>query len=182
VAKVLTVVDGMNARGCQDMGLVPGLLPGYRKASPAGRDGSAILEAAAAGAIKALVLVAPEPSWELDPSFEQALASLEVLVAFTPFVGAAARHASVLLPGRTIAEKAGTVTNTEGRVQRVRPAVQPRFAFPSDLRMLGDLAAAMGAELGVQPLAGPVFELIAAAVPGYRGTQGGLRPSWSFPA
>ena len=182
MARVLTIVDGMNARGCQDMGLVPGLLPGYRPASRVGRGGRAILEAAAAGAIRALVLVAPDPGWEQDPVFRQALASVEVLVAFTPFAGAAAELASVLLPGRTIAEKAGTVTNTEGRVQRVRPALQPQFAFPAELRMLGDLAAGMGVQLGVQPLAEPVFELIAAAVPGYRAARGGLRPSWSSPA
>jgi predicted molibdopterin-dependent oxidoreductase YjgC len=182
MARVLTIVDGMNARGCQDMGLVPGLLPGYRPASRVGRGGRAILEAAATGAIRALVLVAPDPGWEQDPVFRQALASVEVLVAFTPFAGAAAELASVLLPGRTIAEKAGTVTNTEGRVQRVRPALQPQFAFPAELRMLGDLAAGMGVQLGVQPLAEPVFELIAAAVPGYRAARGGPRPSWSSPA
>lgn len=181
-AKVLTIVDGMNARGCQDLGLVPALLPGYRPAPTPGLDGGAILDAAASGSVKALVLVGTEPEWEAEPRFEAALARLEVVIAFTPFLGAAARHASVLLPGRTIAEKAGTVTNSEGRVQRVRPAVQPRFAFPSDLRMLGDLGLGLGAELGVQPLAGPVFELISRTVPSYRGTQGGLRANWTLPA
>ncbi|HVB14246.1 MAG TPA: 2Fe-2S iron-sulfur cluster-binding protein [Candidatus Dormibacteraeota bacterium] len=176
-AKVLTIVAGMNARGCQDLGLTPGLLPGYRPVPTPGRDGADILKAAADGAVRALVVVGQ--GWEEEPSFEEALARVEVLIGLTPFSGAVARHASVLLPGRTIAEKAGTVTNTEGRVQRVRPGVQPRYAFPSDLRILGDLALGMGAELGVQPLAGPVFELIAQAVPGYRGCVGGLRANWT---
>ncbi|MGC1406728.1 MAG: molybdopterin-dependent oxidoreductase, partial [Candidatus Dormiibacterota bacterium] len=176
-AKVLTIVEGMNARGCQDLGLVPGLLPGYRPAPTPGLGGDAILEAASTGALKGLVLVGG--GWELQPGFEEALARVEVVVGITPFVGAVSRHATVLLPGRTIAEKAGTVTNTEGRVQRVRPAVQPRYAFPSDLRILGDLAGGLGAQLGVQPLAGPVFELIGQAVPSYRGSQGGLRADWT---
>lgn len=176
-AKVLTIVDGMNARGCQDLGLVPTLLPGYRPAPTPGLGGAAILEAASTGALKGLVLVGGD--WELHPGFEEAISRVEIVVAITPFMGAASRHATVLLPGRTIAEKAGTVTNTEGRVQRVRPAVQPRYAFPSDLRILGDLAAGLGAELGVQPLAGPVFELIGQAVPSYRGSQGGLRADWT---
>jgi NADH-quinone oxidoreductase subunit G len=178
--KVLTVVDGMNARGCQDLGLTPQLLPGYQQAPIPGLEGGAILKAAAKGTLKALVVVGQ--GWEAEPSFEEALARVEVLIAITPFAGALSRHASVLLPGRTIAEKAGTVTNTEGRVQRVRPGVQPRFAFPSDLRILGDLALGMGAELGVQPLAGPVFELIAKAVPSYRGCLGGLRVDWTISA
>ncbi|HVB53528.1 MAG TPA: molybdopterin-dependent oxidoreductase [Candidatus Acidoferrales bacterium] len=176
--KVLTIVDGMNARGCQDLGLTPGLLPGYQKAPTSGRDGGSILKAAADGSIKALVVVGQ--GWEADPGFEEALSRVEVVVGITPFAGTLARYASVLLPGRTIAEKAGTVTNTEGRVQRVRPGVQPRYAFPSDLRILGDLALAMGADLGVQPLAGPVYELIAQEVPGYRGCVGGLRADWNL--
>ncbi|HUY57311.1 MAG TPA: 2Fe-2S iron-sulfur cluster-binding protein [Candidatus Micrarchaeaceae archaeon] len=178
--KVLTVVEGMNARGCQDLGLTPALLPGYRVVPIAGQDGGAILRSAAEGSIKALVVVGQ--GWESEPAFEEALARVEVLVGITPFAGVLSRHATVLLPGRTIAEKAGTVTNTEGRVQRVRPAVQPRYAFPSDLRILGDLARGMGADLGVQPLAGPVFELIVRAVPGYRGAAGGLRADWNLSA
>ncbi len=175
--KVLTIVDGMNARGCQDMGLTPGLLPGYRPAAKVGRDGGGILSGAIDGSIKALVVVGQ--GWEAEPAFEQALSRVEVLIGVVPFGGAVSRYSSVLLPGRTTAEKAGTVTNTEGRVQRVRPAVQPRYAFPSDLRILGDLARAMGAELGVQPLAGPVFQLIGQAVPGYSGSLGGLRAVWT---
>jgi NADH-quinone oxidoreductase subunit G len=175
-SKVLTIVDGMNARGCQDMGLTPSVLPGYRAAPTGGRDGGEILKAAASGAVRALVVVGQ--GWDGEPAFEDALSRVEVLVGITPFVGSLSRHASVLLPGRTIAEKAGTVTNTEGRIQRVRPGVQPRFAFPSDLRVLGDMARGMGADLGVQPLAGPVYELISQAVPGYRGSVG-LRPDWT---
>ena len=178
--KILTIVEGMNARGCQDLGLTPRLLPGYRPAGTPGRDGGEILKAASAGSIRALLVVGQ--GWDEDPRFEEALSRVEVLIGITPFAGSLARHASVLLPGRTIAEKAGTVTNTEGRVQRVRPAVQPRYAFPSDLRILGDLARGMGADLGVQPLAGPVYELISQAVPGYRGCIGGVRPDWTLSA
>ncbi|MGH7758833.1 MAG: 2Fe-2S iron-sulfur cluster-binding protein, partial [Candidatus Dormibacteria bacterium] len=151
VAKVLTVVDGMNARGCQDLGLSPSLLPGYHPAPKPGKDGRAILEAVERGEVRALLVLGN--GLEGDPVFERALSRVEVLVGITPFVGALSRQAAVLLPGRTIAERAGTVTNTEGRVQRVRCGIQPSFAFPSDLRILGDLGQSMGAELGVQPLA-----------------------------
>ncbi|MGH7609684.1 MAG: 2Fe-2S iron-sulfur cluster-binding protein [Candidatus Dormibacteria bacterium] len=180
-ARCLTVVEGMNSRGCQDLGLVPHLLPGYRPSRERGHSGEEMLQAAVRGRLRALVLVAPDADWDRLPGFEAALAAVEALVVIAPHRSLATRLASTLLPGRTIAEKAGTVTNTEGRVQRVRPAVQPRFAFPSDLRMLGDLAQGLGSPLGVQPLAGPVFELIAEAVPAYRGTPGGLRANWTRP-
>ncbi len=181
-SSVLTLVEGMNARGCQDLGVSPAVLPGYQPAAEPGMHGRAILEAAAAGSIKALVLLSPDPEWERDPAFEAALSEVEALIVVTPWLGLASRQATVLFPGRTVAEKAGTVTSTEGRVQRVRTALQPRFPFPPDLRVLGELGGALGTPLGVQPLAGPVFSLIAEAVPPYRGTQGGLRADWGAPA
>ncbi|MGH7612349.1 MAG: 2Fe-2S iron-sulfur cluster-binding protein [Candidatus Dormibacteria bacterium] len=181
-AGTLIVAEGMNARGCQDLGLLPSRLPGHRPVPKPGLSGPQMLEAAARGRLRALVLLNPDPEWERLPQFERALQGLEAVVVIAPHHGLATRLATALLPGRTIAEKAGTVTNTEGRVQRVRPAVQPRFAFPSDLRILADLGQGLGTPLPVQALAGPVFDLLATAVPAYRGTAGGLRSNWAQPA
>ncbi len=180
--EVLTLMERVNSRGCQDLGLLPGWLPGYRRAPSPGMELPDILEAAIAGRIKALLVVNPGPDLEADPRLEAALKGAEVTVVVAAFPGVASRNATVLLPGRTIVEKAGTVTNAEGRVQRVRTAVEPKFAFPSDLKILGDLARAMGGELGAQPLAGPVYDLLARAVPAYRGAQAGLRPRWEATA
>ena len=177
-ATVLTITAAVNSRGCQDLGLLPNLGPGYRPIAVPGLSGRRMLEAAVDARLKALVVVGDAAEFEPEGLFEQALSKVDVAVVITPWQGEASRHATVLLPGRTIAEKAGTVTNTEGRVQRVRAAVEPRFAFPSDLRILGDLASGLGSDLGVQPLAGPVFDLLAAAVPAYRGCQAGLRARW----
>jgi predicted molibdopterin-dependent oxidoreductase YjgC len=143
-----------------------------------GLGGRQILEAAAKGELRALVVVGPGPGGDDEDLFQAALAKVEAAVVVTPFIGTASRLATVLIPGRTLVEKAGTVTNTEGRVQRVRTAVEPKFAFPSDLRILSDLAEALGGSLGVQPLAGPVFERLAAEVPAYKGAQAGLRAHW----
>ena len=177
-AAVLTITEAVNSRGCQDLGLVPNLGPGYRSLEHSGLFGRQLLEAAVAGQIKALLVVGDGADFEAEGLFQEALAKVDVAVVVTAWQGVASRAATVLLPGRTIAEKAGTVTNTEGRVQRVRTAVEPKFTFPSDLRILGDLAAGLGADLGVQALAAPVFELLAAAVPAYRGCQAGLRAHW----
>ena len=160
------------------MGLLPGWLPGYVPAPKVGMGLAEILESCAAGRLSALLVVNPMPELEASPEFEAALRGVEVAVVITAHPGAASRGASVVIPGRTIVEKAGTVTNTEGRVQRVRAAVEPSLTIPTDLRTLGELAGALGADLGVAPMATPVFEKLAAAIPAYRGTQAGMRASW----
>ena len=177
-ALVLTITEAVNSRGCQDLGLLPNLGPGYRPVAQPGLSGRRLLEAAVEGRLKALVVVGDGAPFESEGLFEEALSKVDVAVAVAPWQGVASRHATVLLPGRTIVEKAGTVTSTEGRVQRVRTAVGPKFAFPSDLRILRDLASGLGSDLGVEPLAGPVFDLLAEAVPAYKGCQAGLRARW----
>ncbi len=180
LVQILTIVDEVNSRGCQDLGLLPNWLPGYRPALNPGLETLAMLKAAVDGTVRALVLVDPSPDLEGRALFADALASVELAIVVAARPGVSTRGATVVLPGRTLVEKAGTVTNTEGRVQRVRSAVEPKFAFPPDLRVIADLAAGLGGDLGVQPLAGPVFTKIAEAVPAYRGTQGGLRAKWSL--
>lgn len=130
LVRVLTIVDEVNSRGCQDLGLLPNWLPGYRPALNPGLDTLAMLQAAVDGAVRALVLVDPSPDLEGEPLFADALASVELAIVVAARPGASTRGATVVLPGRTLVEKAGTVTNTEGRVQRVRSAVEPKFAFP----------------------------------------------------
>lgn len=180
--QLLTVLEQVNSRGCQALGLLPGWLPGFRRAPSPGMGLPQILEAAVEGRIAGLLVVNPGPALEADPRFEAALSAVEAVVVLTAFPGMASRLASVVLPGRTLVEKAGTVTNTEGRVQRIRTAVQPKFTFPSDLRTLGDLAEALGGDFGAQPLATPVYERLAAAVPEFQGAQAGLRPNWGAQA
>ncbi len=176
-ARVLTIVEGMNGRGCHDMGLVPWHLPGYRPVLKPGLGSWEILRACVSGQIKALVTIGHHPL-EADRGFQEALDAVETVVAIAPWHSPATRAADFLLPGRTIVEKAGTVTNTEGRVQRVRVAAQSLFTFPSDLRIIGELAQAVGGELGCQPLAAPVYQRIAEQVPAYQGVQAGLRARW----
>ncbi|MGD1035233.1 MAG: hypothetical protein ABR977_12465, partial [Candidatus Dormibacteria bacterium] len=71
-------------------------------------------------------------------------------------------------------EKLGTVTNTEGRVQRIRPALPPATPTPTETRVLGMLAAALGAEgWTVDPAR--VQREIAAALPAYAAAGNGGR-------
>ncbi len=182
----LTLTEGMNGRGCKDLGLLPDLGPGYVAAPAAGMGGRAILGAAAAGRLRALVVVGPNPELEADPAFEAACQRVALLVGVTTVPGVLSRHAHALIPGRTAVEKAGTVTSSEGRVQPVRVALQPRFGTPPpELRLLVEIGRELGGRWTGEPRATPTFAAIEAALPAYRGTRGGLRaawPQWERPA
>jgi predicted molibdopterin-dependent oxidoreductase YjgC len=111
-----------------------------------GKSGRAILEAAKAGAIKALVVMGGS-LWagSAVPLLDSALAGVEVLVVIDTRPSALSRAATVLIPGHAYFEKAGTVTNLEGRVQRIRPALPPATQTPAETRVLSALAAELGA-------------------------------------
>ncbi len=177
-AKLLTILEQVNSRGCQDMGLSPNWLPGYRPILAPGLDAIAMVGAAAEGRLRALLMVDPSPAMEADPRFRDALARVDLAVVVAAWPGVTTESAEVVIPGRTLVEKAGTITNTEGRVQRLRPAVEPKFPFPPDLRTIVELGAGMGGDFGAQPLAAPAFARLSQDVPAYAGTQGGLRAHW----
>jgi len=104
----------------------------------------------------------------------RALARAEVVVALESVPSPASELATVLIPGHTLMEKLGTVTNCEGRVQRIRAALPPATATPAETRVLGMLAAALGAE-GWAGDPARVQREIAAAVPAYAAAGNGGR-------
>ena len=179
-ARRLVVVAGANARGAADMGCLPELLPGYAKAG--GRPGLSsweMLEAAAAGQLKALVLVGPSPLLESAEGalVQKALQAVELLVVMDVADSALTRHAHVVLPMHTFAEKEGTYTNFEGRVQRLRQALPPVAPTPPDWRVFVDLANAWEAGWDYrQPV--DVMSDIIAAVPAYAVGRAGERAGW----
>jgi predicted molibdopterin-dependent oxidoreductase YjgC len=176
-AKRLTITRGVNGRGAKDLGVLPGLLPGYRRVTSAGSSGREILRAAAGGDIAGLVLLngaALAPEGEDADLLRRALVRAGVVVAVESVPSPVSESASVLIPGHTLMEKLWTVTNTEGRVQRVRPALPPATATPTETRVLGMLAAALGAE-GWTADPARVQREIAAALPAYAAAGNGGR-------
>ena len=175
--KRLTITRGMNGRGAKDLGLLPGLRPGYVRATPVGSSGREILRAAVAGEIAGLLLIngaALAVEGEDAELLRRALARAEVVVAMESVPGPVSQSATVLIPGHTLMEKLGTVTSTEGRVQRIRPALPPATPTPTETRVLGMLAAALGAEgWTVDPAR--VQREIAAALPAYAAAGNGGR-------
>jgi NADH-quinone oxidoreductase subunit G len=178
----LTITRGVNGRGAKDVGALPNSGPGYTTVGDGGKPGRQILEAAAAGAIKALVVMGGSLWAGEDPALlERMAASVDVLVVIDTRPGPLSRAATVVIPGHAYFEKAGTVTNVEGRVQRLRPALPPATQTPTETRILSALAAELGA-VGWpgDPLL--VHRELASAIPAYGLAGNGGRAIFGAPA
>ena len=177
-----------NVQGACDMGCLPGLLPGYQSVSDAegravfekawncrvpadaGMTAPEMLERALDGTLKALFIMGENPMMS-EPDTAHvgaALDKLDLLVCQDIFLNETGRMADVVLPAAAWAEKDGTVTNTERRVQRVRTALIPPGHARSDQQLLVTLAGNMGASWGYDS-AEQVFEEIRQLVPQYSG-------------
>jgi NADH-quinone oxidoreductase subunit G len=143
----LTITRGINGRGAKDLGLLPNVGPGYVPVEKPGKNGRQILEALAAGEMRGVLVVGPNPAIEAEADLlARALRKAACVIAIDTRPGIVSRAATVLIPGHAIFEKAGSVTNAEGRVQRIRAALPPASATPVETRILTGIAAEMGAE------------------------------------
>jgi NADH-quinone oxidoreductase subunit G len=142
----LTITRGINGRGAKDLGLLPNIGPAYASLAQTGKTGRQILEGLAAGEMRGLLMLGPNPALEAAGDLlERAVRKAACVVAFDTRPGVVARYATVLFPGHAIFEKAGSVTNVEGRVQRIRAGLPPASATPTETRVLTSLAGEMGA-------------------------------------
>jgi NADH-quinone oxidoreductase subunit G len=142
----LTITRGTNGRGAKDLGLLPNFGPAYASIAEPGKNGRQILEGLAAGEMRGLLMLGPNPALEAAGDLlERAVRKAACVVAFDTRPGVVSRYATVLFPGHAIFEKAGTVTNVEGRVQRIRAGLPPASATPAETRVLTSIAGEMGA-------------------------------------
>src|SRR5215831_5338203 len=157
-----------NVQGCGDAGCIPDNLPGYQALSadnrarfraawgtmterPAGLTVTAMVEAAGRGELKAMYVVGENPF--LDEAnlehAQHAMRNLEFLVVQDIFLQETAEAAQVVLPAASFAEKEGTFTNSERRVQRVRRALDPLGDTRPDWDITSDLARRVCRRLGL---------------------------------
>jgi NADH-quinone oxidoreductase subunit G len=149
--RILPLASRSNTYGALDMGLAPDLLIGRLNAPKPGKGTRQIMEGLSSGEIRGLVLVGADPIRDMpDPRpAVEGLEAAEYVISIDLFVNDSNRDADVILPAAGFAEKEGTITNLEGRVQKVnrtRPA--PGSARP-DWSILDDIAGCMGAPLGL---------------------------------
>lgn len=177
-----------NVQGACDMGCMPYDFPGYQKVNnpevidkfekawhvPLNRNtgltSTKVLPAATAGNVKGLYIFGEDPI-VTDPDtghVRQALESLDFLVVQELFMTEMAAYADVVLPGISYAEKDGTFTNTERRVQRVRKAVEPRGQAREDYEIFCEVMTRMGYPCAYES-AKEIMKEISAVTPSFGG-------------
>jgi predicted molibdopterin-dependent oxidoreductase YjgC len=181
-----------NTQGTLDMGLHPAYLPGYQEvnnqearqpfeeawggAIPESTGWSSIemLDAAEKGDLKALYLVGTDPITSYPDSHQSlnALKSLEFLVVQDLFLTEAANMAHVVLPASSFAEKEGTYTSSERRIQSLNRAIPNYGDTKSDLEILSTLSSEMGRKLN-EPSWEEVLKEASSLIPFYRGIKNG---------
>jgi formate dehydrogenase alpha subunit len=156
-----------NVQGCGDAGCIPTNLPGYQDygagtlakfarawgVPPPAEQGLVVtemVEACLHGGIRALYVVGENPLLS-EPDLhhaEKAIAQLDCLVVQDLFMHETAELAHVFLPAAGFAEKEGTFTNSERRVQRVRKALEPPGQARPDWWITSELARRVARRLG----------------------------------
>ncbi len=147
---LIEIPSRANGRGLREVGVVPKLAAGLADSPAPGLAAAEIGPALVAGELSTLLLVAADPLTELSdrPTWEHALDSAEAVVAFADFVTPGlAEHATVVFPGESNAEKEGTLTHPDGRLQRVRQAVPHAGEVRPVWAVLAELCARAGKPL-----------------------------------
>ena len=158
-----------NVQGCGDAGCIPNFFTGYQRIGPESvrkfeaawgnnplpsEDGMVVtdmVEAALDGRLKAMYITGENPLLS-EPDLhhaEKAFKNLEFLVVQDIFMHETAQVADVVLPATTFAEKDGTFTNSERRVQRVRKVIEPVGRSRPDWEIVCDLAQRISKRLGL---------------------------------
>ncbi len=152
-AGLLGVPEVSNARGLREVGALPDAGPGLAETAP-GRDAEGIRAGLEQDDLSALLLFGADPVRDYPGSegWRRALQGADFVLAFSMFEDATAQLADVVLPLQSHAEKEGTVTHPDGRLQRVRPSVKDPGAVRPGWEALCELAAALDHETGLSSI------------------------------
>jgi NADH-quinone oxidoreductase subunit G len=165
---LIIVWPSANGQGASDMGFRPDMLPGYQPVEKPGMGYADILAALGKGKLKAVYIAGSDPVFE-DPAAEKALNdSKAFIVVQDMFLTSTAMLADVVLPAQSVAEREGTYTSGERRVQRFYPAIEPIGQSMADW----EIAQTIGQRLshGAPSVsAAALMAEISAAVPQYAG-------------
>lgn len=187
-ARLQFLFDRCNQLGAWDLGVAPNLLPGYAAVnekeerdlfedawqttlpSEPGWDFARMIEHCEAGELAMLYAVGENPvlSFPDGDLTERALSKLDLLLVQDAFMTETAALADVVLPAATFGETSGTMTNNEGRVQKLGAFQKP----PAEAKANGQIFTFLASLLGhnAEPLSPEgAFEELAKLVPPYQG-------------
>ena len=178
-----------NVQGACDLGGLPNVYTGYQPVSDLavakrmeeawgvsglptqpGLTVTKMVPKAHDGEMKALYIMGENPLVS-DPDLnhaEKSFSNLDFLVVQDIFMTQTAKLADVVLPSKCFAEKDGTFTNTERRVQRVREAVDPPGDAKDDWKIICEIAKRMGFDMAYEN-SSQIMEEIASVTPSYAG-------------
>jgi formate dehydrogenase alpha subunit len=178
-----------NVQGACDMGGLPDVYSGYQKVidpearkrmeeawsvsdlpDKPGLKVTQMIPKAHEGSLKALYIIGENPLVS-DPDLnhaEKSFAHLDFLVVQDIFMTETAQAADVVLPSACFAEKEGTFSNTERRVQRVRKAIEPPGEAWEDWRITSEIATRMGYPMQYES-SRAIMEEISRVTPSYTG-------------
>jgi NADH-quinone oxidoreductase subunit G len=148
--KVLVCPPHAGSQGMLDMGVHPVIDAGHERAATPGRDTRAILEAAAAGQLDALLIFGADPIADFPDAglAKRALASGTFTVVAELFPTETALLADVVLPSTAYAEREGTFTNLERRLQKLEELIQAPGSAREPWRAALAIAKALGEDWG----------------------------------
>jgi formate dehydrogenase alpha subunit len=178
-----------NVQGACDFGGLPDVYSGYQKViDPAARQKmeqawgveelpdqpglkvTQMIPAAHDGKLKSLYIIGENPLVS-DPDLnhcEKSIDNLDFLVVQDIFLTETAMKADVVLPSTCYAEKDGTFTNSERRVQRIRKAVEPPGQAWDDWKIISDIATRMNYPMSYEN-SQRIMEEISRVTPSYAG-------------
>lgn len=203
-----------NVQGCSDSGGLPNVFTAYQPVTDLnirakferawhtslspdpGLTVTEMVDGALLGQIKAMVVMGENPLMS-EPNLahaQHALDELDFLVCLDIFINETGERADVILPTASFAEKDGTFTNSDRRVQRVRQALPPVGSSRPDWQIICELAQRMETLLGIETSAGfdyadpeAIWEEMRAVTPDFYGItyerlerEGGVH--WPCPA
>jgi NADH-quinone oxidoreductase subunit G len=144
--KLLVCPPHAGSQGMIDMGVLPTLTSGHTRTEEGGRDTRAILEAAAAGELDALLIFGADPIADFPDAdlARRALSSDAFTVVAELFATESAAYADVLLPSAAYAEREGTFTNLERRLQKLEALLPPPGTAREPWRIASAIADALG--------------------------------------
>ena len=167
-----------NVQGCSDAGGLPNVFPGYQSVSDpkirgkfekkwhtklnpeVGLTTMEMVDAAEQGGIKGYMIMGENPMMS-EPDLQHArhvMKDLDFVLVQDIFMNETAEYADIIFPASSFAEKDGTFTNSDRRVQLIRKAIDAPGKARDDWRILSDLALRVEDRLGVSESAGFVFD------------------------
>jgi predicted molibdopterin-dependent oxidoreductase YjgC len=174
-----------NTQGAMDMGILPDLAPGYQPISMPGMNTHKMLQAAANGELPVLWIVGAKlvEHYHDAELARRALETCPFVIVSELELTETAQWADLVLPAASVAEKDGTYTNCERRVQRIYKAFDISPDIKPDWLIFTEVAALLGGTPYFS--ARDILRDIAASVPMYSGitfkSLGETGVRWEYP-